>query len=700
MLHPGLDYLSQPLSSIKGVGPKLSSHLQRLVGHTVWDLLCHVPVDVIDRRHMPALHQAQDGDYITTIVMIDAHQAPVKGARKIPYKVHCSNETGVLTLVFFHYHLQYIQKQLQKGKRYVVSGKVERFHGGLNMPHPECMVPETGLDSVCRIEPIYPLTSGLSNKHVLGALKYILPHVPPLPEWIDPIICKANHWPSWNEALVRLHNPTSPKDLDLKSPLRERLAYDELLSFQLALAISRRFKRLPVGQPMQGKGQLVEQALSRFGFELTSGQQQVLREIKEDQISSTRMMRLLQGDVGSGKTVVALLSMLGAIEAGKQAALMVPTEILAKQHAASITALVSALGVEVALLTGSTKTKERRAILARLEKNEIQLLVGTHALFQEQVNFADLGMVVIDEQHRFGVKQRMALADKGDKVDVLLMTATPIPRTLAMTAYGDMEISSLHGKPAGRQPIKTSLIPLGRIGEVALGLRRVFEKKQRVYWICPLVDESELVDLSAAVERFQTLEQCYGQRVGLVHGKMKAQERDSVMKKFKEGEIDCLVSTTVVEVGVDVPEATVMVIEHAERFGLAQLHQLRGRVGRGKDASSCILLYHEPLSQISQARLEIMRQTEDGFRIAEEDLRLRGAGEILGTKQSGLPDLVFADFNVHYKLLLSARDDARYTLEQDPNLTSTRGVALKQLLWLFDYGYMVEDQEAGRLCPV
>jgi ATP-dependent DNA helicase RecG len=476
---------------------------------------------------------------------------------------------------------------------------------------------------------------------------------------------------------------------------RQRLAYDELLSNQLALAIMRARNKRKAGRSNKGNGALRKMIAAALPYQLTNSQKQAAEEILADMAAPTRMLRLLQGDVGSGKTVVALLAMASAIEAGGQAALLAPTDILARQHFATLEPLCAKAGIELALLTGRDKGKARDALLGRLGNGELKLIIGTHALVQEDVDFADLRLAVIDEQHRFGVRQRQALADKGAGIDLLVMTATPIPRTLMLTAYGDIDVSKLTEKPAGRQPIDTRTLPLERLHEVADGLRRAIAGGARIYWICPLVEESDQVDLAAATERHRMLVQMFGDRVRLVHGKQKAAERDAAMAAFAGGDADILVATTVIEVGVNVPEATIMVIEHAERFGLAQLHQLRGRVGRGSVKSSCLLLYQAPLGETAKARLQILRETEDGFRIAEEDLRLRGGGEVLGTQQSGLPEFRLADLAVHGDLLAMARDDAQLMVDRDLPLKTERGEALRLLLYLFHQDEAIKHLASG-----
>ena len=495
--------------------------------------------------------------------------------------------------------------------------------------------------------------------------------------------------------MQRVHHPASPADVSPESPAWSRLAYDEFLAGQLALALVRAHVRRPAGRPTRGDGHLRARILKSLPYSLTPSQRRAVDDIVNDIGGETRMLRLLQGDVGAGKTVVALLAAATVVEAGRQAALMAPTEILARQHHATIAPLAAAAGMAVAILTGRERGRERTDILEKLAAGKLDILIGTHALFQEEVAFKDLALAVVDEQHRFGVHQRLALAQKGEAVDVLVMTATPIPRTLVLTYFGDMDVSELKEKPAGRQPIDTRTIPLGRLDEVVDAVGRALQEGRRVYWVCPLVAESEVSDLAAAEDRFAALKARFGGAVDLVHGRMKGADKDAAMGRFATGETRLLVATTVIEVGVDVPEASVMVIEHAERFGLAQLHQLRGRIGRGTERSSCLLVYKPPLGEFAKARLEILRQTDDGFRIAEEDLRLRGEGDVLGTRQSGLPGFRVARIEVHRDLIEAARDDARLIMARDPTLTSPRGEALRHLLYLFERDEAIRLIRAG-----
>jgi len=670
------------VGTIKGVGPRYAKLIEKAAGPQVVDLLWHLPAGVVDRRPAPAIPDAVEGAVATLTVTVLRHQ-PNPGKRG-PYRVVCGDGHGEIDLVFFHARGDWLEKLLPAGETRVVSGRIERFQGRAQMAHPDHIVPEAEADAIRIVEPLYPSTEGLPSKTLRRAVAAALERLPTLGEWAAPSLVAQRGWPRWDEALRQAHAPADPSDLDPAAPARQRLAYDELLSNQLALALVRARMKRQKGRALRGDGQLRAAVTSALPFALTGAQRMALAEIDGDMAADSRMLRLLQGDVGSGKTVVALLAMLNAVECGAQAAMMAPTEILARQHFATIEPLARKAGVRVEILTGRDKGRSRAAVVGRIAEGSARIVVGTHALFQEGVEFRDLGLAVIDEQHRFGVHQRMSLGGKGQAVDTLVMTATPIPRTLLMTAYGDLDVSRLTEKPPGRRPIDTRTLPLDRLGEVIDGIARKLDQGAKVYWVCPLVEESEKLDLAAAEERASTLQRRFGDRVGVVHGRLKGAEKDAVMDAFKNGAVDLLVATTVIEVGVDVPEATVMVIEHAERFGLAQLHQLRGRIGRGDRDSTCLLLYGAPLTETGRARLAVMRETEDGFRIAEEDLKLRGAGEVLGTRQSGLPTFRMADPAAHAALFATARDDARLLLNQDPELEGERGRAARALLYLFE----------------
>lgn len=695
-LRPEVLYkLFRPVTALKGVGGRTAAHLARLEISRVVDLLWHLPTGVVDRRYRPTIATAREGAVATLQVRVLEHQpTPPRGKR--PYRVRCADATGEMDLVFFSAQRDYLAEMLPVGEERLLSGQVERFQGRLQMSHPDYILSPAAAATLPAVEPVYGLTQGLSGKTLRRLVEQAVADAPDLPEWHDQALLAREGWPAWRAALAEVHGPKEEGGLQPSAPARARLAYDELLANQLALALVRERMRRRKGRIIRGDGRLRDKVLQALPYALTGAQRRTLQDIDADMASDNAMLRLVQGDVGSGKTVVAFLAMLSAVEAGGQAALVAPTEILARQHFATLEPWAAAAGARLALLTGRDKGKARSATLTALAAGEIDILIGTHALFENDVAFADLLLAVVDEQHRFGVHQRLRLAGKGQgPVDMLVMTATPIPRTLALTAYGDMDVSRIDEKPPGRQPVDTRTIPLSRLDEVATGLGRAMESGARVYWVCPLVEESEVSDLAAAEDRAAHLRQLYGDRVGLVHGRMKGTEKDTVMADFAAGKLSILVATTVIEVGVNVPEATVMVIEHAERFGLAQLHQLRGRVGRGSGKSTCLLLYGGPLGETARARLAIMRETEDGFRIAEEDLRLRGPGEILGARQAGMPEFRLASLEHHADLLAMARDDARLIASKDPELQSPRGRHLRVLLYLFERDAAVRTLRSG-----
>jgi ATP-dependent DNA helicase RecG len=696
-----LNPLFASVTSLPGVGPKQDKLFRYLLGRDetprLIDLLLHLPSSVIDRRARPKIRDAMPGTVVTLEVTVDRHRpSPPRNARA-PYLVYASDDTGDVVLTYFRAKADYLQKLLPVGSKRYVSGTLQTFDGMPQIVHPDRVVDEAGFAKLSGIDPVYPLTEGLALGSLRRAIALALERLPDLPEWISPEVIRRCHFPPFKEALSRVHIPVELTDILPEGPYWSRLAFDELLAGQLALALVRAQLRRPAGDRHAGDGHLRRKIIDALPYALTSSQRDAAAAIADDLQQPVRMLRLLQGDVGSGKTVVALLAAAAVTEAGKQAALMAPTEILARQHIKTVTPLAERAALRVAILTGREKGKERQDILARLEAGEIDFLVGTHALIQDDVVFKSLALAVVDEQHRFGVRERLALTAKGEAVDVLVLSATPIPRTLVMTYFGDMDISELREKPAGRQPIDTRAVPMSRLAEVMDAVGRAVDKGKRVYWIVPLVEESEAMEvaLTDAEQRFASLKERFGEKVGLVHGKMRGPDKDRTMAQFASGELGLLVATTVVEVGVDVPEATIMVIENAERFGLAQLHQLRGRIGRGSEASTCLLLYREPLSEMSKARLAVIRETTDGFRIAEEDLRLRGEGDVLGVRQSGLPGYRIARSEVHGQIVAQARDEALRIMKDDPKLTGQRGEALRCLLHLFERNEALPLMGAG-----
>jgi ATP-dependent DNA helicase RecG len=693
-----LNPLFASVAALAGVGVRQEKLYAKLLGRDgprLIDLLFHLPTGAIDRRASPRLADVVPGSLVTVAVRVERHRPPPPHRSRSPYLIYASDDSGDLVITYFNMQRSYLQKLLPVGELRYVSGTTGLYDGMLQMVHPDRVVDEKGLADLPRIEPVYPLTEGLAHGQVYRAVEAALAKLPPLPEWQDEAWLARQRWPSFADALRKLHRPAEPNEVVPETPHWSRLAFDELLAGQLALALTRAHMRRQPGRARASPGRLRQKIAQALPYALTISQRHAIEEIAADLEKPQRMLRLLQGDVGSGKTVVALLAAAHVIEAGGQAALMAPTEILARQHLHTIAPLAEAAGIRVAILTGRERGRERAQVLDGLASGELDLLVGTHALFQEEVAFRDLALAIVDEQHRFGVHQRLALTKKGEAVDVLVLTATPIPRTLVLTYFGDMDVSQLREKPAGRQPIDTRTIPLGRLNDVIAAVGRALERGERVYWVCPLVEQSEAVDLAAAEQRFRELKQRFGDVADLVHGRLKGAEKDAAMARFAAGEARLLVATTVIEVGVDVPEATVMVVEHAERFGLAQLHQLRGRIGRGNAPSTCLLLYKAPLGETAKARLAILRDTEDGFRIAEEDLRLRGEGDVLGIRQSGMPGFRVARLEVHGPLLEPARKDAMLTLARDPNLETPRGEALRHLLYLFERDEAIRLLRAG-----
>ena len=664
---------------LKGVGPGLAKALKRIGLTRVVDLLYHVPTGAIERVRARAIDHSLAG----RIIIVDVTPFETRPAQgRAPYRVFASDADGnTLTLVYFN-NPGWAKRSLPLGEARLVSGKLEAYGQELQIIHPEVTLPSQGADLPLR-EPVYGLTEGVTNRRMRELAAAALERAPELAEWIEPSLAAREGWRPWRAALAEAHaEPQSTSS-------RRRLAYDEVFANQLAVMLLRQSSRRHCAVPLAGDGRLIDQL--RLPYSLTGAQRRVIEEIRGDMAQGVPMLRLLQGDVGSGKTLVALMAMLIAVEAGAQAALLAPTEILARQHQATLLAQLDAVGVRVAILTGREKGRAREAVLMGLADGSIDILVGTHAIFQEKVAYKNLGLVVIDEQHRFGVSQRLLLAAKAERPPhLLVMTATPIPRTLTLTHYGEMDVSRIDEMPPGRTPVETRVINDERLPQVIDGLGRHLATGGQAFWVCPLVEESDKIDSAAAEQRAAVLRLRFGDRVGLVHGRMKGPEKDAVMGAFASGELAVLVATTVVEVGVDVPNATLMVVEGADRFGLAQLHQLRGRVGRGAGKSICLLVRHQNLSETAHARLALMRETNDGFRIAEEDLRLRGPGEILGTRQSGEAGFRVATAEEVAELAPIAQSDAQLLLDRDGGLVGPRGQAARTCLYLFE-----RDQAVG-----
>ena len=678
-----LNPLFANLDTLAGVGPKIAPLVEKAVGGAlVRDAAFHLPVSLVDRRYRPLIFEAELGKLATIEAVVEFHEKPNAPGR--PYKVRMSDESGFLTLLFFKPNTRYLLDRLPIGQTRIVSGDVSERYGERNMIHPSRIMNSEDPELGQAFEPVYRSVAGLAHRTLARICSASASVTKALPEWADAALIEREGWDNFCKALAAVHAPLDAGDILPEAPARRRLAYDELFARQIALQLSAGARRRIPGRAITGDGRYVGPLLAALPFAPTGAQYRAFREIDADIAASTPMLRLLQGDVGSGKTLVAAHALARACEAGMQGALMAPTEILARQHGASLAPLMAAAGLRLEVLTGKDKASNKAMVRDGLADGSINVVCGTHALFQQGVTFQQLGLVVVDEQHRFGVADRRRLIDKGYGPHVLAMSATPIPRTLAMAVYGDLDVSRLDEKPPGRAPIKTVAMSLDRIDEVAQAARRAIEKDDRVFWVCPLVEESDKIDVSDATSRYNDLHGMFGDTVVLIHGRMTSKEKDAAMDSFRTGIAKILVATTVIEVGVDVPEASVMVIEHAERFGLAQLHQLRGRVGRGGKAGSCVLLYANPLSEMGARRISKLRETEDGFEIAEEDFKLRGGGDLLGLRQSGIPAFKIADAALHADLLAVAQRDARVLVEGDPMLVSPRGQASRLALHLFD----------------
>ncbi len=671
--------------SLKGVGPGLARPLEKLGLTRIRDFIYHLPDRFVQRRAVANLDEASVGENVVIqLTPIEYRSAAARG----PFRVLASDAIGnICSLTYFGRNSGWAKKSLPLGETRWIAGRLDQFGQTLQIVHPDHVAEEGGaaLGTLC--EPVYPLSEGLTQGRTAALVQQALNTPTELPEWIEPSLMAKTQWPGWRDALVLAHKGEHPA-------ARDRLAYDELLANSLALMLVRDANRARIGTPLQGDGRL--RAKLTLPFALTGAQTRSIAEIEGDLAQGAPMLRLLQGDVGSGKTVVALEAMLIAVEAGTQAALLAPTEILARQHYATLTRMLAGTGVTIALLTGRDKGRARESILMGLLDGSIDICIGTHAIFQEAVAYKQLALVVIDEQHRFGVGQRLMLTQKGRRTPhCLAMTATPIPRTLTLAQYGEMDVSRLDEMPPDRQAIDTRVVALERIGDVISGLERHLQTGGQAYWVCPMVRESETEDLAAAEVRFAVLQERFGDTVVLVHGQLRPEIKDAAMERFSSGAAQLLVATTVIEVGVDVPNATLMVIEQAERFGLAQLHQLRGRVGRGAGKSVCLLLRGGAMSETARERLALMRETQDGFRLAEEDLRLRGGGELLGTRQSGDTPFRVASLEQITRLLPVAHDDARLLIERDGGLASPRGEAARLLLYLFERDWGVQLLRGG-----
>ena len=678
-----LNPLFTEVEVLKGVGPQVAKVLKRLDLTRMVDVLYHLPTGAIERVRAPGADARLLG--CNVILELTPFQTRENRSGRGPMRVFASDPEGnTISLVYFN-NPGWAKRSLPVGEKRIVSGKLEQYGDEWQIIHPEVAEPGKGPPPAIR-EPVYPLTEGLTNRRMGELAREALERAPKLPEWVEPGLLEREHWGAWRDSLALAHREPGADEA------RKRLAYDELFANQLALLLLRQSQRRHRTVPLPGTGELFGKL--KLPYELTGAQRRVIGEVHGDMAQSAPMLRLLQGDVGSGKTLVALLAMLAAVESGAQAAMLAPTEILARQHHATLLGELDSIGVRVAILTGREKGRARDSVLMGLADGSVDILVGTHAIFQEKVAYKKLGLAIIDEQHRFGVSQRLLLSSKAERPPhLLVMTATPIPRTLTLTQYGEMDVSRIDEMPPGRSPVETRVISEEKLPDVIDGLGRHIAAGGQAYWVCPLVEESEKSDAAAAEERARVLRQRFGDgKVGLVHGRMKGPDKDTVMAGFACGELAVLVATTVIEVGVNVPNATLMIVEGADRFGLAQLHQLRGRVGRGESKSTCLLIRGQALTEVGRARLALMRETNDGFRIAEEDLRLRGPGEILGTRQSGEEAFRVATPDDVQTLAPIAQSDARLLLDRDGGLAGPRGQAARTCLYLFE-----RDQAIGLL---
>ena len=678
-----LFHLFGDLNNLSGIGPKTVINLKNLSIEKPRDFLFNLPFSVLDRLPVSSIRGVPASKIVTVEVLVKAHK--IGRSRASAHRVTVQDTEVSFQLVFFNARKEYLENLLPVGERRIISGKLEFYDNIPQIVHPHHVKKINEEKAIVRFEPVYPLTSGVSQKLMFGTINGLLEKLPKLGEWIDHELLKIKGWPSWQDALKSAHCPVSADGASNTNPARLRLAFDELFSHQLSLSIARNKIKRSKGKANISTGIFQTKVLNNLPFKFTEDQKLSIRDILDDLKKPERMNRLLQGDVGSGKTIVAFIGLIAAVEAGGQGAIMAPTEILARQHFETLMPLAEKAGVSLILLTGRDKGNSRRNKLADIKEGRTDVIVGTHALFQADVVFQDLRFAVVDEQHRFGVNQRLELGKKGSVVDLLIMTATPIPRSLALAQYGDMDISIIKQKPPGRKPINTALISDVRIDEVVDKLKKSIAKGAQAYWVCPLIEESEVLHYTAAERRFEQLRAKLGEGVvELVHGKMSSETKDKIMDRFVSGNTKLLVATTVIEVGVNVPSANIMVVENAEKFGLAQLHQLRGRVGRGSNQSTCLLLYKEPLNTSSRKRLSILRETEDGFKISEVDLNLRGSGDAIGTAQSGLPRFRMANIDIIEMLMETAHQQARYLLAKDPNLETPQGKAARNLLWLMD----------------
>ena len=689
-----LNNLLSPINLVTGIGPKIEKLFNRIDINLKVHFLWHLPHNIIKRQKHENIHNDQINTLVTLKIKVLKH-VPSR-FKKQPYRVHClCNETPI-DIVFFYARHPVVKKNLPEEEIRYVSGKLEYFRNTYQITHPSHIIETKGINEIKNIEPIYSLTAGLSQKIISKYIEQIIKNIPDLNEWIDEIYLIKYRFLNWKNSIVRIHNPDKIEDINNQNIYRRRLAFDELLAHQLAIAIIRNYNQKKKGIVISSNNKLYEKFLKNLKFKLTTSQKKVVEEITIDLESENQMIRLLQGDVGSGKTVVALIAMLKTVESGYQSVLMVPTSILANQHFENFCDLLSDLNLNVEILTSKDKGKDRINKLKLIANGNINIIIGTHALIQEDVVFHKIGLAVIDEQHRFGVYQRMVFHYKGKRPSILVMSATPIPRTLALASYGDMDESRLTEKPLGRKTIKTTSLTLNKVNKLIERIKiHIANSNSKFYWVCPLIEESEELDLKAATLRYQHLDKIFKNKVLLMHGQLNEKEKEQIMYKFINEDYRILVATTVIEVGIDIKSATTIIIEHAERFGLAQLHQLRGRVGRSNLDSFCILLHKEIIGDNAKKRINKMIETNDGFLISEEDLKIRGAGEILGKKQSGLPSFKIAELSFDSDLLEDVRKYVEKISKNNPKLENNEGEKLRSLLYLYERDAAIKTLLAG-----
>ena len=659
MIEKNFNFFFNPVSKVKGIGPKIKKLFNEKKIDTNIDLIFNFPYGLIDRTHCPKLNNLEIGKISTIFVKVRKHNFP--RIRRLPNTVQCFDETGEINIVFFNSRENYIKEILPINSEVIISGKVNFYKNKYQITNPDYVTSINNEEKVTKIMPTYASLKGISNKTINKIYENIIKEIPDVPEWHRDHIIKNNKWFSFKDSLIQLHNPKKIEDLDKNSLTYERISFDEIFSNLLIFAQIKKKIATIYKKPKLFSSDQKLKLIKNLSFTLTKDQETIIKEIDDSLKSDKKMIRLLQGDVGSGKTIISIITGLNVVAAGYQVALMCPTEILATQHLNLIRSLTKGQDINVEILSSGINKKRQIEIKKELVEGKINFLIGTHSLFQETVSFSNLGLIIIDEQHKFGVRQRINLSDKGGvNCDVLLMSATPIPRTLILSTYGDMDISTLKEKPFKKTTIVTNIIPEKKIPDLINLIKKKIESEQQIYWICPLIEESTKVNLTPVLERFKYITKFFPENVAVMHGNLKNDEKNIVMKSFLEKKFSILISTTVVEVGVDNPNANTIIIENSERFGLAQLHQLRGRVGRGIENGECILVYSKSISENGKKRLKILKESNDGFYISEQDLKLRGFGDIIGYKQSGQKDFIVADPMFHSHLFELAKQETDF----------------------------------------